>query len=373
MEEVTIRYWSPHGRQEETKFQIGHSKIDLIMRAAKKIDLSDISRCSRLQTLDISHNMLDELDLAPLNGCSSLIDLRIQSNHLTDLDLWPLIDCTELKELDLSENRLRSLDLSPIFLQTSVRLDSSVVIYADYLLRYIFTKDELAKRFRLIRPDNAPWTAPPVIMWSSYTDLASKIEWSEIKSRIDSLLRYLTQEQWYSAQRGLLTGLGMAELAGFDGNPKKILESTDKIESFKEAGHIIFDNAVRLLEEQLDNDGPSLFLDIEKMRDTRASKLIPKIVESRKNEVENTIISTMGSKVFLESLWMTHYGYQILEAANTGLVTNLEIFNSIKDSFGKLGMTIKIQEILKPHPILSLKISEGMYNHVIYSIKGLYD
>jgi len=373
MEEITIRYWSPHGRQEETKFQIGHSKIDLVMRAAKRIDLSNINRCTRLETLDLSHNMLDELDLSPLAGCSSLKDIRIQSNHLTSLNLWSLTGCVELKELDLSENRLHSLDLSPVFLKTSVSVDSSVVIYADYLLRYVFTRNELAKRFHLIRSDGAPWTAPPVIMWTAYTDLANKLEWTEIKKRIDYLIRDLTQEQWYSAQRGLLGGLGMMELAGLDDNPKKLLQGTNSSTSLKEAGHIIFDNAVRLLETQLDNDGPTLFLDIDKMRKTRASKLIPKIVERRRNEVENVVIPSKGSKVFLESLWMTHYGMQILQATNMDLVTNLESFNSIKRSFDELDMNIKTEDVGATQLSDTIKISRGMQNHVLNFIRGHYD
>jgi hypothetical protein len=283
MEEIAIKYWSPHGRQEEKKFQVGHSKIDLVMRAAKRIDLSNVSKFKSLHTLDLSHNMLDQLDLSPLAACSLLNDVRIQSNHLTSLDLWPLLNCKELKEMDISENRLHGLDLSPIFLKTNVRMDSFVVISADLLLRYIFTRDELGKRFRLIRTDGAPWTAPPVIMWLAYTDLANRLEWIDIKKRIDPLLSDLTQEQWFSAQRGLLSGLGMVELAGFDGNPMELLIGTNGGISFKEAIHTIYDNVVRLLEKQLDNNGPTLFLDIDRMRKTRASKLIPTIFERRRN------------------------------------------------------------------------------------------
>jgi len=343
------------------------------MRAAKKIDLSDIHKCAKLQILDLSHNMLDELDLKALAGCSSINELRIQSNHLTSLDLWPLVDCIGLRELDLSENRLHSIDISPIFLRSRVRLDSSVVIYADSPLRYIFTREELAERFRLVRPDSAPWTASPVIIWSAYSDISRKIEWVEIKKRIDFLLRDLAPEQWYSAQRGLLNGLGMTELSGFDGDPKMLLEGTEDCNSFREANHIIFDNAVRLLEKQIDNDGPTLFLDIDKMRKTSASKLIPKIVERRTNEVETTVIPRTGSKVFLESLWMTHYGFQILEAANIGLVTTLESFNSIRDSFDEVGMTIETHESSTPQPADLHNISGGMHNHVLAIIRGSYD
>jgi hypothetical protein len=373
MEEIAIKYWSPHGRQEEKKFQVGHSKIDLVMRAAKRIDLSNVSKFKSLHTLDLSHNMLDQLDLSPLAACSLLNDVRIQSNHLTSLDLWPLLNCKELKEMDISENRLHGLDLSPIFLKTNVRMDSFVVISADLLLRYIFTRDELGKRFRLIRTDGAPWTAPPVIMWLAYTDLANRLEWIDIKKRIDPLLSDLTQEQWFSAQRGLLSGLGMVELAGFDGNPMELLIGTNGGISFKEAIHTIYDNVVRLLEKQLDNNGPTLFLDIDRMRKTRASKLIPTIVERRRNEVENAVIPSIGSKVYLESLWMTHYGFHILKATNADLVTNLETFNSIKRSFYELGMSIATQSIPIAQLVDSIRTSRGMHRHVLDFIRGFYD
>jgi hypothetical protein len=275
--------------------------------------------------------------------------------------------------MDISENRLHGLDLSPIFLKTNVRMDSFVVISADLLLRYIFTRDELGKRFRLIRTDGAPWTAPPVIMWLAYTDLANRLEWIDIKKRIDPLLSDLTQEQWFSAQRGLLSGLGMVELAGFDGNPMELLIGTNGGISFKEAIHTIYDNVVRLLEKQLDNNGPTLFLDIDRMRKTRASKLIPTIVERRRNEVENAVIPSIGSKVYLESLWMTHYGFHILKATNADLVTNLETFNSIKRSFYELGMSIATQNIPIAQLVDSIRTSRGMHRHVLDFIRGFYD
>ena len=72
MEEITIKYWSPHGRQEETKFQSDHTKVDFVMRAAQRVDLSDLSRCHKLMKLDLSHNMLEDLNLSPLATCMTL-------------------------------------------------------------------------------------------------------------------------------------------------------------------------------------------------------------------------------------------------------------------------------------------------------------
>ena len=63
MEEITIRYWSPHGRQEETKYRCDDKKIDLAVRAAKRVDLTNLRRCTQLIELNLANNMLEELDL----------------------------------------------------------------------------------------------------------------------------------------------------------------------------------------------------------------------------------------------------------------------------------------------------------------------
>jgi hypothetical protein len=373
MEDITIKYWSPHGRQEETKFQKSHTKIDLAMRAAKRVDLSDIRKCTHLEKLDLSHNMLDDLDLSPIAKSSFLQELRIQNNHLTSIDLWPLVDCTQLKEIDISDNRVHGLDITPVFLFARVRMDSSTVISADNLLRYIFTKEQLHDRFQLIRTDRAPWTAPPVIMWLSYRELARRFDWSKIRGRITSLLRKLSKENWFGAQRGMLSGFGMDELAGFDGDSEELLDDTENNMSYKDARHVIFDNAIKLLESQLERGGPTLFLDTDGMRKTRASKLIPLIAEKRKAEVENANILIKGSKVFLEDLWMTHYGYQILAASKLGLITDIEELTSIKGRFEELGMTIQTTNVKVNNRFQTGSISESMRSHVLNTIRDAFD
>jgi hypothetical protein len=159
MEEITIRYWSPHGRQEEKKFRYDDQTIDLTMRAAMKVDLSHLKECTRLLSLNLANNMLEELDLSPLFESNTLAELRIENNHLPTLNLWPLSRCSALTRVNLTQNRLQFLDLTPILANSHVLLDSSVVIYSDNILRYLFTNHQLAERFLLVRPDRAPWTS----------------------------------------------------------------------------------------------------------------------------------------------------------------------------------------------------------------------
>ncbi|MBN2230113.1 MAG: hypothetical protein JW779_11045 [Candidatus Thorarchaeota archaeon] len=373
MEDIVIRYWSPHGRQEETKFQSSHSKIDLVMRAAQRVDLQNITNCTNLEVLDLSNNMLDEIDLSPLSMCSKLVELRLKNNHLTHLNLWPLVDSTSLKEIDISNNRIHGLDLTPIFLKSRVRMDASVVVSADYILRFLFASESLTSSFHLIRPDGAPWTAPPVIIWNTYVDLSKTLLWRIIYPRIESVLAMVSKDKWFGAQRGLLEGIGIGELAGYDGNPNNLLDNVDSSVSFEEARHMIFDNAVELLDEQIENNGPTLFLDIEHLKRTRASKLIPHIVERRKREIEEITIQMKGSKVFLHPLLLTYYGYSIMKATGSGLITDSNGFNIIKNAFRELDIEIITKKVVSVNRSYLGIASKSMYNHVVDFFEGRFD
>ncbi|MHA2211208.1 MAG: hypothetical protein ACXABV_18785 [Candidatus Thorarchaeota archaeon] len=61
MSKFVIRYFSPHGRQEEGKFKRDASNIELSMRAANKIDLTPLRDCDNLERLDLSHNFVETL------------------------------------------------------------------------------------------------------------------------------------------------------------------------------------------------------------------------------------------------------------------------------------------------------------------------
>jgi len=373
MDEITIRYWSPHGRQEERKFHRGHSKIDLVMRAANRVDLTNLQECSRLEILDLSNNMIETLDLTPLQNCSTLKEICLRGNHLVNLDLWPLVQCPDLEVLDLSENRLHRIDLSPVFLKTRVIMDSSVVIHADQLLRYIFTRKELTERFYLKRPDGAPWSATPVIIWLDFETSSEEANWEILRKRVTMLIKSLPKEKWFNCQRGFLQSLDMAELSGYDGNPIHLIETTESDMSYSEARSAIYDRTLDLLEDQLTNNGPTLFLDVERMKNTRASKLIPQIIELREKEIENTTLQIKGSRIFLRPLWLTHYGLTILKAMNMGLTTDSEGLNRIQSSLAELDLLVQTKKVKAVQPTSSGKGSLRLRHYVFKYIRGMYD
>ncbi|MGY5858389.1 MAG: hypothetical protein RTU63_03395 [Candidatus Thorarchaeota archaeon] len=375
MEEITIKYWSPHGRQEETKFQSGHTKIDFVRRAAHRVDLSNLNRCSNLQKLDLSYNMLEELDLSPLTGCTTLEEMKLQSNHLTSVDLWPLKDSLNLKFIDVSENRMQGIDLTPVIQHTQTKLDSSVVVSVDNILRFVYRNVDLSKHFQVVRTDGMSWEVPPVIMWNMYSKLADQYDWVHLKERILLVLSKMNPLHWYGSQRGLLQGLDLSVIAGYDGDPQLLLDNAVAKMSYEEARQSIFDTAVKLVQRQLDEGGPTIFLDVEGMKDTSASKLIPQIVERRKEEIENVVLNVKGSKVDLKPLWLTHYGFNILAAADMRFTTDLEGLRMLHESFAELDLKLTTENVTALTEFSNSDYSEGMQQHIFNFVldKILYD
>ena len=107
------------------------------------------------------------------------------------------------------------------------------------------------------------------------------------------------------------------------------------------------------------------------MKETRASKLIAKIVEARKREIENTIVPTKGSVSLMNSLWLTHYGYQILEAMGVGMKHFGVAIDDIKQSLEELGFSLKTQEVesleqfdIKYSVVCSQSMKDFVFNQI---------
>ena len=109
------------------------------------------------------------------------------------------------------------------------------------------------------------------------------------------------------------------------------------------------------------------------MKETSSSKLIPLIVEKRKDEVENTTLLIKGSKVFLKPLWLTHYGFKILSAHKMGLTTNLEGLESLRGSFDELDIELETEKVSVAKDAYEGTASKGMQNHVFDLVRSAFD
>jgi hypothetical protein len=309
------------------------------------VDLSELSECSKIETLDISHNLLESIELNPLEESRTLRKLQLQDNRLTKLNLWPLAKCRDLELIDACSNRLGTLDITPVFTCREMRTDSTVVLTADPILKYVVDSEGLKKRFHSVRTDHSTWTATPVIIWADYQELIRRLGWKVVSSRIQSVLDMTPMPNWFHLQHGLLEGLGMDELAGFDGDPRMLLEATQNEVDSEAALDSIYDRAVELLSEQVKRGGPTLFLNIGAMRNTRASKLIPAIIRQRKKEIEAVTIPVLRGRAFLQSLWLTSYGFHLLEALRIGFSTDSRGLEKVKAAVEEMGHELNFERV----------------------------
>ncbi|MHA2119159.1 MAG: hypothetical protein ACW98J_09585, partial [Candidatus Thorarchaeota archaeon] len=193
--------------------------------------------------------------------------------------------------------------------------------------------------------DRTAWTATPVVIWYDYDTLVKKLGWPLVFRRMESVLSKIPKADWFDVQKGLLESLNMHELSGLDTDPKEILADVSAAEDFESSRERIYDRVVELLAAQVEQGGPTLFLDVLKMRDTRASRLIPSIVEQRKTELEDFEVQTFQGAAFLHSMWMTSYGFDVLSALDCGLTANFEEMKQVKAAFDEAGFDLATKRV----------------------------
>lgn len=80
----------------------------------EQIDLSPLKKSLSFKTLDLRCNWLNSIDLTPLKSCKHLKTIDLYTNNLKQIDLSPLKDHTQLEELSLGNNELEKIDLNPL-------------------------------------------------------------------------------------------------------------------------------------------------------------------------------------------------------------------------------------------------------------------
>lgn len=78
------------------------------------LNLSPLSHCTALRTVNLAENRLAEINLYPLQYCQDLETLVLTHNRLTEVNLDPLENCPKIRTIDLSNNTLKFVDLSPL-------------------------------------------------------------------------------------------------------------------------------------------------------------------------------------------------------------------------------------------------------------------
>ena len=178
----------------------------------------------------------------------------------------------------------------------------------------------------------------------------------------------VSDDVWLEVGWDILEGMGLEELYGCDYDILEALEHIPLESELVDIQSFLRHTLVETLLEQFESGGTTVFLDIEKMVETPAAVLIPKIVELRKKEFENTVIPIIGKKlaiydvymneigmttdprnsVHLDDLWMTAYGSQVLLILGLGLRTDLDGLRKIDVVMERIGLNLATKIVTKP-------------------------
>ncbi|MGY5859708.1 MAG: hypothetical protein RTU63_10085 [Candidatus Thorarchaeota archaeon] len=197
---------------------------------------------------------------------------------------------------------------------------------------------------------------------------------SEVRNRV-------SDEVWLEVGWDILEGMGLEELYGCDYDILEALENIPPDSDLIDIQSFLRHTLVETLLEQFEDGGTTVLLDIEKMIDTPAAVLIPRIIELRKKEIENLVVPIVGKKlvvydvfmnevgittdplysIHLKDLWMTAYGFQVLQLFDLGFRTNLEGLRKIEIIMDKIGLELNVETVDRPIDNPRSKMSDAMY------------
>ncbi|MFW9845627.1 MAG: leucine-rich repeat domain-containing protein [Candidatus Thorarchaeota archaeon] len=273
--------------------------LDVGPNELSEIDFSPLSRLAGLKKLRIDGNKVSKLDLAPLAGMTNLHFLDLSMNELRTIDLWPLASCMSIKRLLLDGNWLNSIDISPLVL-----IGSPLMVQKDTGANIVIHPDLEISGNGLHSPSADAFEQFEI----------SKDIWTKFRHSVLKLSSSFSRDQEMRFQRVFLKLLRIDEIGIYDGPLEHIISAIPEDADFSTTRARIYDRMIELVGKQLATDGPTLFMDVDRLSVTRGSKLVPSILERREDEIRGVKIPIFNGEANLVPLWLTSYGHAVLKS-----------------------------------------------------------
>ena len=186
-----------------------------------------------------------------------------------------------------------------------------------------------------------------------------------IDFRIPRFLK-IPEHHWmhHLTLQNLLTQIGYSWIGLLDGNTKQLVRTmTNLIDSQSNFENPIQELLISELCNQIDDDGPTINLNIQKMKEHgELARRISRVIELRSSEINDLVLYQDGDLVDLEPLWLTAYGFRILQSMNVRRQCKIENFDEIKREFGRLGFLLKTTT--NKHEVRQLRATEQLVQYV---------
>ena len=356
-------------------------RLDIACNYLSTIDLWVLEGCTTLKHLDLSENALENIDLTPLTTCKKLETLDLSYNRIKDVNLTPLINCESLRYLYIHRNQMDTINIAPLeplrklqkVLIDNLKARKPVPVFkAEFGNKPPNLNDVLyAMTFKSARPhwlEGCPQTKIIELQPESYEKHVQKHGWTSVQTHLVAAYFLLSSKKDFIAQSAILEDLGMPELACYDGSISDIIELIPESGTYEDGVEVIQTGLISLLRKQLENEGSTLFFDIDKLATTPGSVLVPLIVSQREKELKDIILYQYDGYVNLMPMWLTGFGFNILQASGCRREEEKTAIPQILErSSNDIGIEIPLKKTqsIKKFNALGSSPSKALLDHVL--------
>ncbi|MFW9959129.1 MAG: leucine-rich repeat domain-containing protein [Candidatus Odinarchaeota archaeon] len=341
--------------------------LGLDQNRIQHLDLRPLSSCSKLEGLSIDSNELQTIDLTPLKSCRNLRTLTMSSNKFEEVDLEPLFNCTELETLILLRNKIKSLNVTPLIKCKK--------------LNHFDADAELGVRIQSLL-EFGQFTYPPPDHYGYYDEDHDIFEPEEdafdspVQIRDINIISYLysnmNEESWKMNHllQETLKIMGYDWIGLVDGDSQALLGASLEAPDRGDFLEMIITNIC----SQIDDGGTSIGLDIERaiFENVELAQRVDLVTAMRMKEMESVRIRNYGDEYDLRPLWLTAYGYQILNSLKLGIICDTKEFSQVRSGFSTIGIELTTTDhsfINRYNHKISYSLQEYIWHIVKYNSK----
>ena len=376
---ITVRYYDEGGKETATYIHQDEVHVECSNEGITNIKLDQFSSFPKMQKLSLNGNPIDELDLSAFVDFHNLEELDVDG--MTNLVIDPMFKFVDWSPALVNlRNRISWQDyritsrpkytgtdyyLGWIHIETKFMTALSRMNKMKYMLQmgmlFGLGLSHLAAfdgELLELAVDRSKRSHPVMLMSRMQDDIESIIENIEngidvynkenskspynIQGFIDGM-KELSPSVRMRAQIAFIGGLGLPQLAGYDGNLVEVLESLSLPEdaTMSKVTTRIQEVLIEKLKDQVAHKGPSLFMDMEKMVLTKAAPVAAFASQRKQSEIEETVLYE-DANIDLRPLWVTGWGYEILKALKCGLNIDRPRFERIRSAFERANLTLKM-------------------------------
>jgi len=305
---------------------------------------------SKDSTLDLRNLDILQFDTSQLDSNHNIRKICLNDNKIEQLDVTPLITCKNLRTLILDGETDAETLLSNDTMEDVAREVVLDAVETFDALTFLPSLNAIRISYDYIRKHEPDW---------------------KVIHLFQNSLRVIG-----SGWMGMLD-VGLNE-------SRAILEHTLSSGDLKE----VEARLVSILAEKIDNGEPTIDLDIQVMKHQGDLVMrIDDVVENRVAEMNRLFVPVMKfpidkeSIILLESvgesvdthyadlrmLWLSSYGYEILENLNMGTTCEMREFSLIQEALSTIGFEIKTIQEKNEYPIIGWKNRKVLQAHGIDS------